>query len=742
MCSRRISILALIGLVLANPTLAQQLDEILVTAQKRVERLQSVPISLSTFSSDQLHDLGIEDTQSLHAVAPGVVFNNRGPIAQPFIRGVGTTLSLLGLESSVASYVDDQYYPRPVGGIMELPDIERIEILKGPQGVLYGRNATGGAVRIVTRNPGENPGARVKLSGGSYDYYKVSAYVEGALTDTLSANASSLSAQRDGFARQREPGLNDLDDLDVQTYRGKLRWLGPSSIVAQLAFDYTQRADTSGAETIDITSDKSPVLGPFSFSIGPALAEGLGGPVGPAPIGHVVATGKSQDAVRSGVDGNNRLAMFNAQLNVDLTLEGMVFSSITTYQDSESEINTADFDASGLIMSDVYDEEENRAISQEFRIRSENDSRLSWLAGTYYFESEGEYQIWFDARELASAGFQTLASPRSALDTTAWAVFGQGTYRFNDVWALTLGGRYSVEDKSVQTSLANGDDDWAEFTPKAVLEYHWDRGMGYLSYSQGFKSGGFAYPFIKGLSDASVDAEVLEMWELGVKTDLLDNTLRVNGSLYFYDYEDLQVNRNAGLVPGVGIVLPVENAGGAEAVGLEVDLTWRATTQLTFTAGLNAMDTQYTRYQATPSVYNTTDIPGPVVVALPSYNAAGDDMIRAPEFSAYLSLNYNFELSGGASVPLNLLYSHKSSYNFDLIPGNASNRVDEYKSEAYELLNARIAYVPASERWSLALWGRNLTDEEYFDEVVAFATAVRATVGAPRTYGVDVIWGF
>lgn len=739
------AIAAAISAVISAPLAAQQLEEVVVTAQKRAESLQDVPVAVSAFQSNQLENFGIDDTQSLQMVTPSLVFNNRGPVAQPFIRGIGTTLSLLGLEPSVATYVDDQYYPRPMGSIMELPDLERVEVLKGPQGTLYGRNATGGAIRIVTKDPGDELAGSVQLSVGDYDYFKVSAYAEGALSDNLRANFSVLSAQRDGFGEQQEAGLDDLDDMDVQTYRTKFVWDASDSVTVKLALDYSKREDTAGSETIDVTSDKTIIGQVLPFSIGNSFAEALGGPNPPAPIGNVQPTGKAQDDVRSSVDDDNEQTMFNAQLRFDVDLDGMVFSSMTTYQDAESETNTADFDASSLILSDISDLEENDAFSQEFQLLSDTDGDLSWMVGTFYFESDGEYQLTFDARDLVVAGFQTLVSPQSRLDVTAWAAFGQATYNFNDSWALTAGGRYSSEEKEIEADSPTGDikdkDDWSEFTPKVVLEYNNDIGMAYLSYSRGFKSGGFSYPYVTDFSDSSVDSEVLDMWELGVKADLVDNTLRLNGALYFYDYEDLQVNRNAGLVPGVGIVIPVENAGGAEILGLEMDLTWVATDSLTITAGFNAMESEYTEYLATPSVYNTAALPGPVVFAVP-YDAKGDDMIRAPDFAAYISANYEFRLASGAYMPLNITYSHKGDYNFDLVPGDASNRIDEYESQSYELLNARLGFNSANEDWSVAVWGKNLTDEEYYDEVVAFATAVRATVGAPRTYGVDFTYNF
>ena len=729
-----------IASVISNQANAQ-LEEVVVTAQKRAESLQDVPVAVSAFQGDQLENFGVGDTQALAVVTPSLVFNNRGPVAQPFIRGIGTTLSLLGLEPSVATYVDDQYYARPVGSIMELPDLERIEVLKGPQGTLYGRNATGGAIRIVTKDPTADFEAKVKLSAGNYGYYGVSNYVQGGLADNLYGNFSVLIKKRDGFSEQEERGLDDLDDLDTQTYRGKLLWDMTDTVTAKLALDYTNREDTAGSETIDITSDKS-ILGTLPGAIGNSWAEGPGRF---PPFGNVYETGKEQDSVRSSVDADNELEMFNAQLRFDVQLDGMTFSSMTTYQDTESETNTADFDASAGVFSDVYDEENNEAFSQELQLVSDTDSALSWLAGIYYFSSEGDYQLDFDARDLVVAGFTTLSSPRSDLDTEAWAVFGQASYAFNDAWSLTAGGRYSYEEKDITAESPTGpvddDDDWDEFTPTVTLQYDWDLGMAYATYKKGFKSGGFAYPYVVGFSDQSVEPEILDMYELGLKADLLDDTLRVSAAAYYYDYEDLQVNRNAGLVPGVGVVIPVENAGGAEVYGLDADITWLATDNLTVLLGFNAMDTEYTDYDATPNVYNSTTFPGGAVAAV-AYDAEGDDMVRAPEFSAFVSLNYDVNFSNGAYMPISLTYSHTGEYDFDLIPGDETNRIDENESDSYELLNARITYHSADDKWSVAAWGNNLTDEEYYDEVVSFATAVRATVGAPRTYGVDFTYNF
>ncbi len=737
--------LALLMSIDSPPAVCQQLEEVLVTAQKRSQLLQDIPVAISAFSRERLQSAGIDDSRSLQLVTPSLVFNNRGPIAQPFIRGIGTTLSLLGLEPSVATYVDDQYYPRPVGNMLEFPDVARVEVLKGPQGTLYGRNTSGGAIRIVTRDPGDAPAGSFKLTAGNYDYLKLSAYVEGPLNESLRANVSVMSATRDGFADQREPGMDDLDNLNVQTYRSKWVWQPSTSLTTKLSLDYTRRNDTAGSETIDITADKTIIGSVLPFSIGNAYAEALGGPVPPQPFGDVVPTGKAQDEIRSGVDRDNELRMFNVQFRVDLEVDALTFAAITTYQDAESQINTADFDASSLALSDIYDREQNDTFSQELRVASTAGTGLEWMAGLFYFQSEGEFQVEIDGSDFVVTGFQKLTSPQSRLDTKAWALFAEASYDFSERWSGTVGGRFSVEEKDIEADATptgiSDSEDWNQFTPKAVLAYDWSLGMAYLSYARGFKSGGYAYPYIQGISDAPVEPEVLDMLELGAKMELLDNTLRLNGALYWYDYEDLQVNRNASLLPGVGPVIPVENAGGAEVFGAELDLAWRASEQLQLMAGLNLLDSEYTDYDATPSVYNTNIFPGPVVVAVP-YSAEGDELIRAPTVSGYVSLAYEFPLASGASLPLDITWSYRGEYDFDLTPGDASNRIDEFTSRAHNIVSARLGYDGANGNLKVAMWVKNLTDEEYYDEVVAFATAVRATVGAPRTYGVDLVFNF
>lgn len=706
------------------------LEEIVVTAQKRAESLQDVPLAVTAFSGDELTNFGVTNTQQLQQVTPSLLFSNRGSISQPRIRGVGTTLSLLGLEPSIALYVDDQYYSRNIGYVMELPDVERIEVLKGPQGTLYGRNATGGAIRVVTKDPAREFGGKVTLSGGNYDYIGGTIYVEGGLSETLRGSFSTAVKDRGGYANNLAPDAKDVDDLNVQMYRGKLVWDMTDNFTAKLAIDYTDKNDTQGIETFDVSTG------------------GLN-----TPRIFRLPAGSDRDDVYNDFDDNAKIETFNSQLRLDISFDNMDLVSITTYQDFTGEAN-GDFDASAAPILHTFSEENVESISQELQLLSTGEGSLEWLLGAFYLDSDGDFQLFIDRSFLAAVGFPVppvAPLPRADLKTEAWAIFGQATWNFNDQWAVTVGGRYSEEEKDITSSsplfapfggqISRGDK-WTEFTPKVTLEYNTDVALYYFTYSKGFKSGGFEYPLLP--NSKTIDPEILDMYELGIKADLADDTLRVGASFYYYDYKDLQLNRNAQTGPGgVAISVPVDNAGDAEVFGLDVDITWLAADALTFTGGFTWLDTEYTSFpDAVAAAWNPNVPPAPFPSILNlAYDASGDELVRAPEFAAFVSMEYMFKIGNGATMPLNFSYSYKDKFDWNLI-SDLPIAVTELRNDSISLVNARLSYVPPSERWSVSMWVNNLTDEDYFDEVVEFATGVRATGGAPRTFGGDISINF
>jgi len=699
---------------------AAMLEEVVVTAQKRAESLQDVPLAVSTLSGEDLTNFGVSGTQALQMTTPGLVFSNTGASAQPYLRGVGTRLALNGLESSIATYIDDRYVSRPAAAMFEFADVERVEVLKGPQGTLYGRNATGGAIRVISKGVSDELEGSVKASVGNFGAYGLSGTVSVPITDDFGARFTALTKQRDGYADNLSPlGASEWDDQDYQAYRAKFRWDTTENVTAHLSLDYAERNDNAGNDIVD--------LSPPGLNVG--IAQGG-------------ISGKDIDEVATALKGNDESEEFSAQLRFDVAFDQVDFSSITTYMDLE-QFRITDADGTSTQTLDVpaiYEEAQD--FSQEFQLVSNSSESWDWILGAYYFSSDVDYDLTLDAgRDFhLSQGFQNV-------ETTAWAVFGQTTWHIDEAWALTLGARWNSEKKEVETlastnapvTITSGlpfedDEKWDEFTPKVTLEYNLEEAMVYLTYARGFKSGGYNYP---AAGSEALDPEILDMVELGLKGDFLDNSLRLNASLYYYDYTDLQVTRAAS---GGGGLVTTENAADAEILGFDADITWLATDHLTITAGINLLETEYKDYDANAKVFNAVLTGDPSVPGMSDveYDASGKSMLRSPDWSGFVSAEYEFE-AGDASVPVVVTYSYKDEYEFDFVADPLSERLIQ---DSYGLLSARISYVTPSADWIVAAWGNNLTDEEYFSDIVGNSRGIRGSWGLPRTYGVDVTFNF
>jgi iron complex outermembrane recepter protein len=696
------------------------LEEIVVTSQKRAENLQDVPIAVSAFSGEDLRKFGVSDPQALQNTTPGLVFNNSGSFTQPYLRGVGSRLLANSVEGSVATYVDNRYVARPAAGVFEFADIERVEVLKGPQGTLYGRNATGGAIRVVTKDVAEELEGELTTGVGNYGYTSVSGTLSLPFTETFGGRFTVLNKQRDGYATNLyEPGIDELDDLDFEAYRAKLRWDISDRVTSSLSLSYWEKDDLRGNDIVN--------LSPPGLNVG----DFLGG-----------VFGRDQDHVGTAITQTDNGDEFAGELEIKVAFDAFDFVSISNYSDLKMNVTT-DGDGTSANALDAFVKDNDEAFSQEFQLVSNGNTSLDWVLGAYLYQSEGQMELLVDVPT-----FPVLLSQGDQEATTdAWAVFGQATWHMNDRWALTLGGRYSAEEKEVEATGSqvapitapvfpfNDSADWTEFTPKVTLEYNLDNNLIYLTYARGFKSGGYNYPAIAALATGVLDPEILDMFELGTKGTFLDDRLRLNTSIYFYDYQDLQVTRAA---TGTGVPT-TENAANAEVLGLDMDLTWLVTDALTITAGFNLLDTEYTDYPATAKVFNAvlTGLPVPGMRDVP-YDASGENLLRAPDWSGFVSTEYVIPLAEGA-VPIILSYSYKDDYNFDFIADESSQPL---KQDAYGLLSARIGYVSGDQRLSFGLWGNNLTDEEYFDDIVGNALGLRGSWGAPRTYGADVTFRF
>ncbi|MGI9361802.1 MAG: TonB-dependent receptor [Parasphingorhabdus sp.] len=735
-CLQGISVVAIAAAISAQPALAQDqpvkadavsektaptersqgFNEIIVTAQKRDESVMDVPIAISAFSGDTLTRAGVADIQTLQIATPSLVYNNTGAYAQPFIRGVGSRLLMNGFDPSVATYSDGRYLARQTSSTSDLFDIQRVEVLKGPQGVLFGRNASAGAIRVITNEVSDYDEGSFKVGYGNYNAFTAQAMGNMRVSDNLGVRIAAMTSQRDGYAENIDPrGLKEWDDKNLSAVRGKARY--ENGIVdANLTLSYWKQKDNSGNDTV--------ALGPLEFHAGIAA-------------GGVTGTNYKEVATQSPEDVEKE--EFAAEFDLKLDLGSMLFSSSTTYADLDNRLGF-EGDGTSAVLIDPYILERSKTFSQELQLSSNNDSPLEWVVGAYYYHNDTDFDIVIDiGSNVISQGLQNVK-------TDSYAVFGQVGYNITDALKLVIGGRYTRDEKTVDlmTSRVPGvvtvsptfsdEASWSKFTPSATLEYNFADSLVYLKFARGYKSGGFNYPYT---SINVVDPEVLDMYEIGLKSHLFDRNLRLTLSSYYYDYKDLQVSRAAA---AGSVIVITQNAANAKLYGVEGDLSWNPMRGLTISTGFAWQHSEYANIDlATAKVYRATQPgeTGPGMIDIP-FNPNGEQLLRAPKFSAYASINYDIPI-GEATMPLSVSYSYKGSYLFDFI---AQPQTSVLRQKAYSIVNARLGFRPPSEDFEIAVWANNLFDERYFDDVVAAGSGIRGSYGTPRTYGVDLRFNF
>jgi len=698
----------------------ERLEQMVVTAEKRSERLQDVPVSISAFSGVDLAAHGVYDTQSLQRITPGLVFNNTGTSAQPYLRGVGTRFAFAGLEPSVATYLDDRYVARAQATLFELADVERIEVLRGPQGTMYGRNATGGAIRVVTADVTSEFSGSVVGTLGDYGLRAISGTVNVPVSETIATRWTALVRKRDGYAKNLDPdGVRELDDRDIAVLRGKLRWDMSDNVSSLLTVQYQEQRDNFGNDLVD--------LSPPGLNLGIA-AGGI--------------SGERVDEVATAIDSKIHDQESSVDLRFDINLTDVDLVSITTYHDFEQEGGTDADGTSTAVLDVVRVPQSAQAFSQEFQLLSVSEGPWRWLAGAYFFDETADFEI------VLNRNAQPESQGDQRAETTAFAVFAQANYDVNPRWSVVAGARWSYEKKRADVAASSiapvtlapvpfsDSKHWSELTPRLTIVRRIEPGMLYLSYARGFKSGGFNYA-ASANGGRPINPEVLDMIELGWKTGFLEDRVHLNGTFFYYDYRNLQVTR---ALSGSGINV-TENAADARAYGLDLDLAWVPTDRLSFSAGLSLLHSEYREYDALATVFNAAITGDPTApgMGLVSFDAAGEPLLRAPEASLFVSAEARLPL-GAITVPVLVSYSYKDDYYFDLVADPSTRRLVQH---GYGLLSARATIATADERWSLAIWGNNLTNEDdYYMDIVANSAGIRGSHGAPRTWGIDLGFRF
>ncbi len=737
---------------------AQQLvEEVVVTARRREEGLQDAPLAVSAYTEDSLDYRGVSRLDDIARFVPSLTLENNPSFggasnsAAIYIRGVGQKEFLPTTEPGVGLYVDGVYFARSVGGILDIVDVERLEVLRGPQGTLFGRNTIGGAISVTTVKP--EPGgafeATLAAAAGTDDLLRLQGAVHVPVSDTFAARLSVASIDQDGYV-DRTDGT-DLGDDDTLTARAAFAWQPSDRLAVDVAFDVTRDRENGPAlQLIDIDyTDLSQLAGvvlapppPLAFihnvttaAAGPGVPCAATDPAGNGVTSNP-AVANCYDDRFIGADGTNEgtapafseTDVFGASVTVSYDLnEALTLKSITAWRDLESEF-ARDGDHSPHRISTLFDDLEQEQFSQEFQLLGEHE-RLNWIVGAYWFDEDGDNVNILDF---------TVSNFRSGgkFDNEAWAVFAQGTYDVTDRLHVTLGGRYTEEEKSFLPDqiiftnyyagisqvvppgnplaaldapflqagsrilpLLEKQIDIDEFTPLVNVSYDVsDDAMVYLSYSEGFKSGGFTQrvfpPIVAGFTAPpgtadidlipTYDPEFAEVTELGFKLALADGRVRLNGALFQTDYQDLQVQVFNSVAP------VTENIGEATITGVELELLAAPGNGWFFEASASFLDAEYDEIDT-----NVTLI------------GENFDFERVPEEAFAVGVSKEFGLGENGSLIVRADWSYRGeTYN------DAFN-TPQLKTDAYDLIDASVRWLSADEAWSVILSGRNLTDEEY-----------------------------
>lgn len=713
--SMRFTLLASVAAILATPAFAQEQQtsaedsagagEIVVTAQRRAERLADVPISITALSGEGLANAGVRSTEDLTSAVPGLNFATNGAFAQPTVRGIGTTVSSAGNDANVAIYVDGVYQPNQIGNFSDLVDIDQVEVLKGPQGTLFGRNATGGAIRVTTRAPSWTPSARVSASYGSFDEVKVSGYVTGPVSDRLAVSLGLVYGDDDGYVRNIGTG-NKVAQSKVFGVRGKLLFK------ASDALDFTLSAAHNAR-----TSNPAFTLGVLNGNNNSLSAAGSIPANGPRQVS------LSFDPTIT-VDSNQ----FSLTARADLGFAQL--TSITSYGEIETYLVT-DTDRTNLALGRADIPGTEKTWTQEVNLVSQGSDDLKWFLGAFYYNDDSSNYTQINLGSLYNV---------ITLKTEAIAPFGEVNYSIGDL-TLIAGARYNIEKKDYSivrgaSSIAK-ETTYKTFTPRLGLRYKLSpSSMVYATYSKGFKSGGFDGILASGqLAVNPVFPEKVDAWEVGYKYGRGGNSLAI--SAYYYDYSNIQFQA---FNPNAGGLTQVFNAAAAEIYGGEIEGTLEPVDGLTLRASLAYNHSTYKNFPGA-SVYCPRGAPtqGNALIAIGAVNpcsgqvnadgATGNQLIRSPEFTASLSAAYRHELGNGGSLDLSGSGFYSGAFYWD-----PNNRLRE---KPYALMNAEIAYNLPGDHVRLAVWGRNLANELYAIYKTEAAAGDSVAYARPRSFGVS-----
>ncbi|CAH0991406.1 hypothetical protein SIN8267_01510 [Sinobacterium norvegicum] len=747
---------------LANDS-AMLLEEVLVTAQKRAESSQDVPISMQAFSSDFLQTTGVKDFSDLDQYTPGLTVNADQATQPSFvIRNIGTGAFGIGTDPAVGIYIDGVYSGRSGSALMQFTDIDRVEILKGPQGTLFGRNSAAGAIQVVTKRPTEDFEAMVRLRGGNYNKQLGEFMLNAPVADTgLAFRINGLANKQDGYIDNANG--DDLGNQKDKSFRFSAAWDISEKTEIRYTYDYND-LDQDANTKININKYSGTINKPGTLGSNTEIDQNKANNPWDVAVDHDVVENRE----------SRNIAGHNLQLSHDLDFATLRY--IASYREFESQ-NKGDYDGAGNITSyvDTENVEDNSQFYTELSFNGQFDDVI-WTVGTSYYKEDGDQDSFvntftdttnilinqlgnIDLAGTVPTGVYWTENIHNKVKSESAAIYGDVTWQATEKFSVTGGVRGTWDKKefswqnqcnnvmddyfsdaaclfdiayqegeAVLAGYKNGtyedDDSWSNISPRLVLNYQLlDSAIIFASATQGYKAGGF-----NSLQMGSAyDPEFVDSFELGLKSQWFDNSLRYNTSLFHYLYKDKQ---DTTLInPSEGTAYYSTDTGDAEGTGIDTELVWAATPELRFSLVHSYIH----------SVWTDRENP-----------TTGDDMdgeyLDGPKHQANIAVDYDIMLGDAGRIALHLDHAYESAAK-----SNSASSA-ELQGVYYDTLdddrnftNARVAWISPEEAFEVALWGENIFGNEYvtgYSQFISYFPSDTVNLDKPAYYGAEVIYKY
>ena len=716
------------------PPTGDTIAEVIVTAQRKSENLQRTPVAVSALSAETLKAKSVTQFSDLAKSVPGLSISTASTTAPGsalpvvYIRGIGQQDPSIFQDPGVGIYVDGVYVARSAGATIDLPDIGQVEVLRGPQGTLFGKNAVGGAINVTTQTPSPIPTGSLDATVGSYGLVDLRGVFSGPLASDLRGALAFNARRQDGYVdrlsypdRAKTGSMGDQNHLST---RGRLRWTPSDTVTVDLSADYTRYRDTSspGVTTVYPATNIQ------------TMWNTLVAPNTPSGLPWTAATVQTGDQYSNFQTGPNfaKDDIYGVSASVSWDLPWATLRSVTAYRHVH-ETYSRDADGSATDYFSATGNHDISQTSQELQLLGKSfDGRLDWIGGLYYLHEDGAEEDL----AIIAPGLYT-ATRNTALElgrlygittkTDSYAAFGQATFHATDALGFTVGLRYTSDDKSAVVSSfgtesgilyvppTNVGKTFSALTPKFGVQYQATPDLLlYASATEGFKAGGFNGRVSKPEGLTTFQPEKVWSYEGGAKYTGLGGKLRANVAGYYMTYDNIQLAYF--ILTPTGVVNAVANVAGAQLHGAEAEVTALPFAHLELTATTSWEENKYTEIEPGAQVTKSNKIP------------------YTPKWTASFSAQYQFTLPNEATLTPRIDYSFKGK-TFSVISNSAPSLLP-----SYSLVNARVTYAPREAPWSLSVYGTNLADTHYFTSAQDNTTAslLYQLVGRPREYGVTL----